>query len=217
MGASRMPKCFEFYSERVKKISLKGEFMSLQYQRLELGRLQFKEISNTDDSIIALRKKWYWDCLFTRLTTVAFIRKVDQLSGEMIEKDRLDLSNQAKKLDSSLLPRGFQKGVAVLTIYLAQNVDASAQEKCLTKPKVRFAFFYLPSALEQSTGKTFILKETPIWGFIYYGKLKYLSQRLLSPSEVPPKEPLSSVGIGLTVFISFILLLEAIVIFSFLK
>jgi hypothetical protein len=82
---------------------------------------------------------------------------------------------------------------------------------------VRFAFFYLPSALDQKSGTTYYLQDTPIWGYIYYGKFRYLSQRLLNPAGIQGSEPLSPAGIGITVFICFILLLEAGIVFAFLK
>jgi len=191
--------------------------MPLQAQRSELERLQFKIVKESDDSIIAFRKKWHWDCLFTRLTYVVFVRKVAKLDLETIERDRNELSGEAKRLDSPLIPRGFQKGFAVLTFYLAETIDDSARERLTTKPKVRFAFFYLPSALDQKTGKTYYLQDTPIWGYIYYGKFRYLTQRLLNPASPTGTEPFSPAGIGITVFICFILLLEAGIIFALLK
>lgn len=186
--------------------------MSLEAQRSQLQRFDFEIVKDEPDTLIALRQKWYPDCLLTKMTYVVFVRKVPHLSVDMMEADRNQLQTDAKKLNPSLLPRGFQAGVAVITIYIADRVDFEAQSLCKQKPKIRFAWFYLPAALEQSSSKVFYLKETPIWGFLYYSKFRYLIRRLLQPTDAPVQEPKSVVGIvfGL-VLVGYLLLLAVLV------
>ncbi|MEO0377267.1 MAG: hypothetical protein AAF329_22215 [Cyanobacteria bacterium P01_A01_bin.17] len=186
--------------------------MSLNAQRSELERFNFEIVKDEPETLIALRQKWYPDCLLTKMTYVVFVRKVPHLSVDMMEADREQLQANAKQLNPSLLPRGFQAGVAVITIYIAERVDFEAQSLCKRKPKIRFAWFYLPAALEQSSSKVFYLKETPIWGFLYYGKFRYLIRRLLQPTDAPVQEPKSIVGVvfGL-VLIGYLLLLGVLV------
>ncbi|PZD72267.1 hypothetical protein C1752_03854 [Acaryochloris thomasi RCC1774] len=184
----------------------------LDAQRSELERFNFEIVKDEPETLIALRQKWYPDCLLTKMTYVVFVRKVQHLSVDMMEADREQLQANAKQLNPSLLPRGFQAGVAVITIYIAERVDFEAQSLCKRKPKIRFAWFYLPAALEQSSSKVFYLKETPIWGFLYYGKFRYLIRRLLQPTDAPVQEPKSVVGVvfGL-VLVGYLLLLAVLV------
>jgi hypothetical protein len=186
--------------------------MSLEAQRQELQRFNFQIVKDQPDTLIALRQKWYWDCVLTKITSVVFVRQVQDLSVEMIDTDRTRLEADAKQLNPSLLPRGFQAGVSVVTIYIADRVEFEAQSRLKQKPKIRFAWFYLPAALERSTGKLCYLKETPLWGFIYYSKFRYLIRRLLQPTNAPVKEPLSGLGIVFNVILGGYLLLMCVVI-----
>ncbi len=188
--------------------------MSLDLQRSELERFQFQIVKDEPETLIGLRQKWYPDCLLTKITYVVFIRKVQHLSVDIIEADRDQLQTDAKQLNPSLLPRGFQAGVAVITIYIADRVDFEAQSLCKQKPKIRFAWFYLPAALEQSSSKTFSLKETPLWGFLYYSKFRYLIRRLLQPTDAPVQEPKSVVGIVFGVVLVGYLICFAILILA---
>ncbi len=183
--------------------------MSLELQRQELERFGFQLVKDGSDTLIALRQKWYPDCLLTKMTYVVFVRQLQHLSADMIEADRTQLQAEAKQLNPSLLPRGFQAGVSVITIYIADQVDFEAQSICKSKPKIRFAWFYLPAALEQSTGKLCYLKETPLWGFVYYSKFRYLIRRLLQPTGAPVQEPKSIFGMvfGIVLLVYFLLLL----------
>ncbi|MFO1518708.1 MAG: hypothetical protein U1F57_03440 [bacterium] len=189
--------------------------MALETQRVELEKLGFKIVQQTEDSLAATRKKWHWDCLFTRISYVVFVYRVSRLTAERVESDRIRLVEEGKKLDTSFLPRGFQKGVAVLVLYVADEIDEAARVLIETKPKVRFAFFYLPSAFDQKRQTAVYLKDNPIWGWLYYPKFRGTSLRLLSPIQHPGGEPVSLVGVGMTAFIAFILLVEFAVILRF--
>lgn len=191
--------------------------MALEQQRRELERFNFQIAKEEPDRLIALKQKWYPDCLVTKMTYVVFVRQVPHLTADMIEADRNQLQAEAKQLNPSMLPRGFQAGVAVITLYIADRVDFEAQSLCKRKPKIRFAWFYLPAALEQSTGTQCYLKETPLWGFIYYSKFRYLIRRLLNPSEAPIQEPRSTLGLVLgIVIIGYLILLGVLVLALFI-
>src|SRR5262249_18392969 len=147
---------------------------------------------------IGIRQTWHLDCLFTKLTYVVAVRYVERLTAAQIEEDRLGLSDRARRLDPSKLPRGFQKGVAVLTAYVADAVDPEAMRACAEKPKVRFAFFYLPGVLDRATGVATFLRRTPAWGGIYFAKFRHLLGRLLEPAATALTAPISVFGIVLS-------------------
>jgi len=175
--------------------------MALETQLTELDRLGFKIVMRCGDRVIGVRQKWHWDCIATKLTYIVFIRAVDELTRADIDMDREDLLSRARELDPSILPRGFQKGTAVIVAYIATKVHADAREQCTTKQKRRFAFFYFPAAREAFSDTTFYLKETPLWGAVYFGKFRYLAQRLLDPQRAPKQEPISKLGAALSVFL----------------
>ena len=168
--------------------------MSLQEQRQELERLGFKVVRESPDSLVALRQKWHWDCLLTKLTYVVFVRRVIGLKAAGIEADRARMEEEARTLDPSALPRGFQKGVAVLPLYIADQVDESARALLERKSKIRFAFFYLPAALDLSSGRAYYLRGTPAWGALYFSKFRFLVRRVLEPAGSPTSWPVSAMG-----------------------
>ena len=179
--------------------------MSLEAQRKELQSLGFKIVSEKDDQLVAVRQKWHWDCMFTKLTYVAFVRRIAHLTVAEIDADRTRLQDQARQIDPSALPRGFQKGVAVLTCYLADRVDPDAQQMCGQSPKVRFAFFYLPAVLDGATGNAHFVRSTPAWGALFYGKFRHIIGRLLEPARTTGGEPVSIGGVVLTGIVVLVL------------
>jgi len=167
---------------------------SLQAQQAELKRLNFEILQVEPEFIIAKRKTFYWDCIFTFINYTVFIQKVTTLSAQTIESDRPKFLAIAQNLNPTFLPRGIQSGNTILVIYIADYVDAEAQVACESNIKLEFAQFYLPSALDLSRGATFLVKRNPYWGKIYYGKFRHILNRLLSPHTEPTKEPLSILG-----------------------
>jgi hypothetical protein len=85
-------------------------------------------------------------------------------------------------------------GGAVLPLYIAEKVDDSARALLERKSKIRFAFFYLPAALDLSSGRAHYLRGTPYWGAIYYSKFRFLIRRLLDPAGTPTSWPVSALG-----------------------
>lgn len=175
--------------------------MGLEAQRTELEQLGYDVVSETDDELIGVRSKWHGDCLATKLTSVALVRRVGVLTTDEIEADRERMRREARSIDPSRLPRGFQKGIAVLPIYLADRVLEDAKQWLTRKPRIRFAFFHVPSAWDGATGESHFVRRTPIWGALYYGKFRFLQRRLLEPGRPPAKEPKSRMGIALGAWI----------------
>jgi hypothetical protein len=175
--------------------------MSLDAQSRGLEQLGFKIVDRGEDSLVATAKKFHWDCLLTSMSYVVFVRKVAELTPAMIEGDREGLQQRAGQIGPSLLPRGLQKGTSVIVAYLADRVTPEARTVCESKPKVRFAYFYLPAARDGASGLLHFLRETPMWGALYFSKLRFLIQSVLVPGEGGGGWPVSIGGILLTIFV----------------
>ncbi|MEZ4449796.1 MAG: hypothetical protein R3B09_09960 [Nannocystaceae bacterium] len=179
--------------------------MSLKDRRQELERLGFRIVDETDDTLVGVQRRFHWDCALTKLTYVLFVREVDQLTESILEADRESLSARARDLDPSILPRGFQKGTAVVTAYLARSVTPGARELCDRKPRVRFAFFYMPAVLDTSAGVATYLRSTPMWGALYYSKLRFLIGSVLEPTKAGGGWPISIGGALMTIFLLLVI------------
>ncbi len=182
--------------------------MSLDAQRSELEQLGFRIVEQSGDSLIAITKKFHWDCVFTKLSYVVFVREIAELTPAVIEADRLGLEQRTRQLDPSILPRGLQKGIAVIVAYLAERVTPEARALCESKPKVRFAYFYLPAARDGATGLDHYLKTTPAWGAIYFSKLRFVIQKVLTPGQGGSSWPVSGGGAVMTLFIAAVLVVN---------
>jgi hypothetical protein len=188
--------------------------MSLEPQRQELQRLGFTLVDAEDGTVIGVRRKWHLDCILTRITYVVFVRHVEHLTAEVIEHDRVELEQRARGLDTSILPRGFQKGVAVITAYVAGQVDDGARSLCEQKPKTRFAYFYLPGVIDAGTGQVHYLRRTPAWGALFFSKFRFLMQRMLQPGAGAAHWPVSVAGSLLGALIIAVLILNLTIIFG---
>jgi hypothetical protein len=188
--------------------------MHLEAQRNELAQLGFRIVAETPDRIVATAKRFHWECMFTRISYVVFVRRVEELTVQMIEADRAELQQTAKGIDPSTLPRGLQKGTAVITAYVADRVTPDAQRMLENKPKMRFAFFYIPAALDQSTRLSHFIRGTPAWGAIYYSKFRYVISRLLTPQASKPAWPVSAGGATLTILMIVLMIASFSIIFG---
>ena len=175
--------------------------MSIEAQRKELEGLGFRIVEETPDSVVGVVKRFHWECVFTAVTYVVFVRQVAELTAALIESDRAELQSRATRLDASALPRGLQKGTAVITAYLADHVTAEARALCETKPKMRFAFFYVPAVLDRSSGVSHFLRSTPAWGALYFSKFRFVIERVLRPGAGGASWPLSIGGAILTLLV----------------
>ncbi len=175
-------------------------------QRTALEKLGYTLAAQSEKDTVAIRRKWYWECLLTNLTFILYVREVDTLTAAMIEADTNRMIAQAPQWDPSSLPRGFQKGRAVIAVYLAGQVAPDAVQLCNKSQKPRFASFFFPAALDRSTNRPYYLHTTPLWGGVYYGKFRYAVQRLIDPANAPEKEPLSIYGLVVEGLMALILL-----------
>lgn len=178
-------------------------------QQQELGWLNFRTLDVTPDTIIAARRTFNWDCLFTWVNYTVFVRWVALLTAQIMEADQVTLMQKARQAHQSPLPRGFQSGNAVLVVYIADQVDLEAQQLCQQRTKIRFAQFYVPAALDQNQ-QIYLMSKTPLWGFIYYTRFRYILNRLLKPQGTPNQEPRSIAGMILTGMIILYMLLLAV-------
>jgi hypothetical protein len=166
----------------------------LDEQRAEMERLGYAIVSQSDSQVVGVRTRWFWDCFATSLTTVIFVRSVEALTAPLVEEEGRRMVAQARDIDPSSLPLGFQKGRAVVAIYVADQVAPDAQRLCNSPQPVRFATLFFPAALERSSGQVHYLRRTPMWGGVYFGKLRYPVQRLIDPANALEKEPISAFG-----------------------
>jgi hypothetical protein len=179
----------------------------LAARRKVLEELGYHVVAADDQRVVAARQKWYWDCFVTKLTTVVFVKRVERLDVQMMEEDRKRLEQEAKTIDTSLLPRGFQKGTGVFVCYLAGSVDPAVAALVQRKPATRWAYFYFPVVVDLGAqGAGYYCHETPAWGAIYYGKFRFLAERLAAPGTPGRSEPISAAGIVLIVIIVLMLL-----------
>ena len=167
----------------------------LNQQRIELEKLGYAIISQTGNEIIGVRRKWFWDCFATNLTMVIFVQTIESLTAARIDEDAARMIARARDVDPSSLPLGFQKGRAIISVYLAGQVEPDAQRLCSSPQKLRYATMFFPAAMDQSTGSVHYLRTTPFLGSFYFGKLRYPVQHILESTNAPGQEPLSIFGI----------------------
>ncbi len=182
--------------------------LTLDPQVQELQQLGFEILRTEPLILIAKRRTFYWECFLTFVNYTMFVRRVERLSAAMILEEREKFLNQSKALNRSKLPRGIQSGNAILVAYIADRVDEDAQRLCEYNSKKYFAQFYQTAALNTQTSQTYLLKKTPLWGAVYFGKFTYLLNRVLLPQVQTHQEPLSTLGIVLTtLFVGWFLLI----------
>ncbi|MCU0676205.1 MAG: hypothetical protein MUE69_25865, partial [Myxococcota bacterium] len=119
--------------------------LDLGARKAELLRLGFRLIAEDATSFVAVRSKWYWECMFTKMTTLVVVRRVAAVSAEDIGADAKWILTNADKLDPSALPTGFQKGRIYLAVYLADRVDETAWARAAKKPWSDFGTFFVPA------------------------------------------------------------------------
>ena len=173
----------------------------LASRKAELERQGFTILAEGPVLVTAGRGRWYWDCAMTKLVYTVFVRRVPVLDETTYFADRVKLEEEAASLDASALPRGFQKGNAVIVLYVADRVDPEVLERIEHKPERGFAKFHFPVVLDLSTGRGTYLESTPHWGSLYYPKFRHLAERLLHPEAPPTKEPLSGMGVALAILL----------------
>lgn len=186
----------------------------LPTQQAELKRLGFKTLKIEPGVLImASGRSFYWDCLLTFMNYTIFVRKVERLSAEVMDSDRTRFQALAKELNPASLPRGLQSGNAVLTVYIANEINTDAQQLCKkTRSISGFAKFYLAGALDTTQNNKYFATKSPLVGMVYYGKFRYLINRLLDPKTAPEKEPLSGSGVFLLAVMALLFLIPVLAI-----
>ena len=81
---------------KVNMLDNNAEIKTLQE---ELKNLSFRIVDTSNNTITAVRKKWYWDCLATKITYVVFVSWVTELNEDLIHADRKRLMAESKKID----------------------------------------------------------------------------------------------------------------------
>jgi hypothetical protein len=175
-----------------------------------LAEMGFRVVRRGASEVIAIRRKWHWDCVATRLTAVVAVREVETLDAAGIEADRARLDREAGDLDRGSLPRGFQKGVAVLALYFARRVDPTARAVLTRRPPRRWAYFQVPAAFDGETGSVLVVEKTPLWGAVYFSKFRHIARRVLDPESEPAREPLSAIGVALWVVLLLLVLMPLV-------
>ncbi|MEO0807683.1 MAG: hypothetical protein AAFY33_15405 [Cyanobacteria bacterium J06643_4] len=185
----------------------------LPEQQAELDRLGFKTLKTEPGTLVmASGKFFYWDCILTFMNYTVFVRQVEVLSAAVMESDRTRFQALAQAENPSFLPRGMQSGNAVLSVYIANTVDTDAQQICQKPRSISgFAKFYLAGALDTTTGQQYYSTKSPMVGAVYYGKFRYLIQRLLDPQNAPAKRPTSMLGVGLLVVLTLMIIFPVFV------
>jgi hypothetical protein len=181
--------------------------MDLRDQRAELERLGYSIVSESDQEIVGVLSKWYWDALATKLTSVVFVRSLPVLTASEIRADAVRMTAAAKGFDPSRLPQGLQKNRAAIAVYLAETVEPDARQICESPQPIRLAALFYPAALESSSGTVLYSGATPLWGGVFYAKLRYVVQRLLEPDAAPAKEPVSAFGVAMSALVGALLAL----------
>ncbi|MDR3687412.1 MAG: hypothetical protein P4L93_10695 [Coriobacteriia bacterium] len=190
--------------------------MDLDAQRAELTRLGYAIVSQDDREIVATRSAWYPDAIATRLRSVVFVRPVTVLDMSIVTRDRARMLAEARELLPSVLPRWLQKSRAVVAVYLADVVDPEARAFCVSPQALGpFESLFYAAALDRSSGASYYWQGAPLWGGVYFSKLRFLVRRLTGPTAEPAREPVSVFGVVMTVVVA-LLLLQAIVAFVYL-
>lgn len=187
---------------------------ALARAQAELSRLGFDTVSQEVGQIVAVRQKWYWDVMASKLTQVVFVWAVAALTESDLRSDFGRLREYALRLDPSRLPRGFQKGFAAIPVYLADQVDPGAQRLLAEKPSVGFGSIYFPAARDETTGAAHVTPNTAVVGRAFTPKLRFIAQRVVDPEHAPEREPVSvlMVVLGAFILIVFVLAIVGIVV-----
>ncbi len=179
--------------------------LDLGARRAELQRLGFRILAEDPTSLVAVRSKWHWECMFTKMTTFAVVRRVTHVTAEDIGADAKWIMTNADKLDPSGLPVGLHKGRIYVAVYLTDHADESAWTRAEKKPWSDFGTFFVPAV--RDAGRTAFYSGTRIWGAVYYPIFQFIVRRLLEPWQpAPDKEPKSTPGVVMTALVLFLLL-----------
>ena len=151
-------------------------------KRLESQSILYSQDSiNNKKSVIGYDKIFKWRWIATQLNT--FIVAVDIGSEVVTEKlisQYIDESFNYAKSHYKGWPRGFQSGIAVITILVSDHINEDAIEYCKKlKSGKKWAAFTVPVIINSSTNESHYFEKKPIWGRIYFSYLKNMISGLL--------------------------------------
>lgn len=168
----------------------------LDAHQQELERQGYRIVATLADGFVFSRAKWYWDCVATKMSTLVVVRRVADVDAATIRADLASLASNAARYDPSALPRGFQKGRALVTFYVADRASPDAIALATSRPRIEFASVPLAGIVEG--GRAHYYRETPLVGAIYFSKFRFLLARLAEPGAPAADEPLSMIGVAMT-------------------
>jgi hypothetical protein len=178
--------------------------LDLESRKADLTRMGYTVRYEEPGLFVASYARWYWDCMVTKLSYITLVRRVSHLTPQIIQADLASLAQRATEYDPSALPRGFQKGRALVAFYLADTADPEAIRIAKSAPKLDFASFTMAGILEANGNQSWYDK-TALWGAVFYAKFHHLMRRLVAPSAAPSSEPISIPGAILMGFLVLML------------
>jgi hypothetical protein len=177
----------------------------LESRKADLTRMGYGIRYEQADLFVASFARWYWECMVTKISFLVLVRRVAHLTRQMIKDDLAALAARATEYDPSALPRGFQKGRALVTFYVADTADADAIELAKTRPALDFASFAMAGVVDRQGNEAWYDK-TAVFGAVYYAKFHHLLRRLVRPTAPPVDEPLSIPGVIITALLVLLIL-----------
>jgi len=175
--------------------------LELTSRATELEAMGFEIIEQDEHHVDAVRSKWMWECLATKMTTIVRVRRVGVVTRKLMLEDQKYMARNAGDLDPSMLPVGIQKSRSMVFLYLADEAAPEALEMARKPPAMDFASFNMFAVLEAS-GQQTRYSGTRLWGAAYYPKFQHFVRNLLEPGRHAPGDPLSwsgMVGSGILV------------------
>jgi hypothetical protein len=155
---------------------LQGAARRLQEDGSQVSRVQLPGGS----ALVGYQSKFRmsWAATKLHLFTVLYPTGV-ATDGQLAALSR-DAVNYAKATKGAL--RGFQTGVAVIPILVADTVTEQARTAATARPKKEFAAFLLPAVVDLPSGRTFTYPGRIVWGALY---ASWLRERLSATLAMP--------------------------------
>jgi hypothetical protein len=180
-----------------------GGDVGLPARQQELERQSFAILDQEGGTtVLAVKGMWHWDCIMTKLSYFVFIKKVKSLTGAAVLEE---LQQLRAVYDPSMQPKGCQKGRANILVFLVEGeADEEAHAIAAAQPAKEFATFNMIGIVEAS-GRESYFTGSPCIGKVYWGKLRWMVERLLRPSAPVTSPPVSGLGAAITLTLLFFL------------
>ena len=133
-------------------------------------------------AVVGYDKQFRWTWFATQLN--CFIFSVD-VGERTIDVDSFESllgeSFEYAKSNYAGWPRGFQSALGVILLLIGDNISQAARDYCVElRPSKKWAGFSIPLAKSTSDGESYIFKQKPVWGRVYYGYFEQISHEILS-------------------------------------